>query len=407
VVPLGQEDAARNLRSILRALPASAAITVRRENNVTVRTYNDRGQSICLIVNECPWHADVTLDVMAEAATAALPLVIARDGTSRAATEQFAAGRQLWSMQLAPYDVHAVRFSAAPLQIKKIESQVSDAGRQELAARVTELVQRDLTATPRYTPLKNPGFEPIAAVPLPGWQFLGDPTQGAADLDARMPQDGKTCLYLQNRGAGMVSVVSEAFATPPTGQLGMLAFVRGQNVGPNTSVRLVFETEDEPTKYRRFSLLGGNRPGAIPITGAWGGGYAFGQDNLPLDSRGQMRVKFELSGPGEIWIDNVQLYDLLFPLYFYDKSGSEKLELVKLRTATESALERGEFAECVRKLEGYWPRFLNAYTPAVAPTIANQPAPIETGAPAREAQEAAETPSVGSRWFGLPSFFNR
>ena len=118
-----------------------------------------------------------------------------------------------------------------------------------------------------------------------------------------------------------------------------------------------------------------------------------------------MRVKFELSGPGEIWIDNVQLFDLLFPLPFYERSEPEKLELVKLRSAADNALENGELAECARQLEGYWPRFLNAYSPAAAPSIATQPSPPENAAPAE--QESGAAPSVGSRWFNWPSLWNR
>ena len=128
-----------------------------------------------------------------------------------------------------------------------------------------------------------------------------------------MPQDGKTCLYLQNRGNGTATIESNTFATPPTGQLVMLVFVRGQNVAPSSELRLVFETDDSAKPYRQFATLGGNGPAARPIAGDWGGGFLFRSEDLPLDSRGKMRVKFELAGPGEVWIDNVQLYDLLVP----------------------------------------------------------------------------------------------
>jgi hypothetical protein len=111
-----------------------------------------------------------------------------------------------------------------------------------------------------------------------------------------------------------------------------------------------------------------------------------------------MRIKFELEGSGEIWIDNVQVYDLLFPLSFYERSEPEKIVLVKLVSAVDKALENGELAECVRNLEGYWPRFLNAYSPAAPPPIATQPAPQPGAVPAAD-PASSETPSVGSRWF--------
>ncbi|MGD9637240.1 MAG: hypothetical protein AB7U97_28445, partial [Pirellulales bacterium] len=209
VLPLGEEDALRQLRSILRALPLSAPTAVTNGNNVTVRTYDDRGQTVCLVMNECPWQADVTLDVDADSPATAIPLVITRDATSQAATEQFAAGHQLWSLQLAPYDVHAVRFSGASPRIERVDARISDAGRQELAAKVNELKERDLTATPNYLALKNPGFEPSGVGPQPtGWQFVGNSATAKSQLDAAVKQEGKTSLYLQNRGADVASIVS-------------------------------------------------------------------------------------------------------------------------------------------------------------------------------------------------------
>ena len=80
---------------------------------------------------------------------------------------------------------------------------------------------------------------------MPGWQLIGDPTQITADLDATMPQEGQTCLYLQNRGNGTATIESETFATPPTGQLVMWVFVRGENVAPNSELRLVFEVDGD------------------------------------------------------------------------------------------------------------------------------------------------------------------
>jgi hypothetical protein len=394
-LPLGQEEAVRQFRAILKALPVSAPADVRREHNVTVKTYNDNGQTICVVVNECPWHADVTIDVVSQAATEATELVPGKEGPTR---EHFNAGRQAWSLRLAPYDVHAVRFATSNLAIENIQSQIGEAGRQELAGRVKELKDRDLTATPRYTPLRNPNFEPGGAERIPGWQVQGDPAQVAADLDARMPQDGRTALYLQNRGQGMATVESETFATPPTGQLVMRVYVRGENVDPNAEMRLVFETDGETKPHRQFATLGG--PRSQPLNTQWGlGGYAFPSKDLPFDSRGTMRIKFELTGPGEVWIDNLQLYDVLFPLNFYERSEPEKLELVKLKTATDNSLENGQYAECVRQLEGYWPRFLNAYSPPAAEAIATQPPVQPIAPPAAESEPSSEVPKVGNRWY--------
>jgi hypothetical protein len=401
-VPMGQEDAARQLRAVLRALPVSPAVSTRREQNVTVRTYDDHGRTVCVVINECPWQTDVSLDVVASRPAEAIPLVTSKDAASPSATDRFEAGRQIWSLQLAPYDVHAVTFSGGDVSIEGIQSQVSEIGRQELASKIDALGDRDLRAMPRYEMLQNPNFEPINAKEhLPGWQPIGEPSQVTADLDATKPQDGKTCLYLQNRGNGTATVESNSFPTPPTGQLVMLVFVRGENVAPTSELRLVFETDGGAKPFRQFATLGGNGPAARPISSDWGGGFLFRSEDLPLDSRGKMRVKFELTGPGELWIDNVQLYDLLFPLPYYDRGEAERLEFVKLISSAKSALDKDELAECALKLDGYWPRFLNAYTPTKSPTIATQPAAQPTASPTAGDEPETETPSVGNHWYDL------
>lgn len=402
-LPLGEEESVRQVRSILRALPPAMATEVSRAQNVSVRTYDDRGQAVFVVINECPWQADVTIDIVADTPVTALPLVMSRSNTTQTTTEQFAAGQQLWSLQLAPYEVHAVRFSGGAPRVERIEARVSEIGMQELTARVTELKERDLIATPRYTALKNPGFEGKGTAALPaGWQLVGDPATSRAELDANNPQELQTCLHLANQGGGTAVIESDEFVVPPTGQLGMLAFIRGANFGADTTLRLVFEIEGQPTRYRRYSVLGGNRADAIPIAADWGGGYAFGQADLPLDASAQMRVKFELSGQGDVWIDNVQLYDLLFPLSFYGPGDGERLQLVKRRTEVERALQRGELAACVRTLEGYWPRFINAYTPRVESQIATQPLAPESASPQSQAPPAEETPSVSRRsWYNF------
>ncbi len=64
-------------------------------------------------------------------------------------------------------------------------------------------------------------------------------------------------------------------------------------------------------------------------------------------------------GPGKVWIDDVRVYDVHFD------RRTELLELSKLVTLVNVKLQRGEFSDCLRLLDGYWPRFLAAH---VAPS---------------------------------------
>jgi hypothetical protein len=303
---------------------------------------------------------------------------------------------------LAPYDIQAVRFAATDIKVESVNSSVSPDGERELKSRLADLRDRDLTAPHLYAALNNPGFEPIAGGgQTPGWQLVGNSNQNAIELDATRPKEGKTCLYIQNRAANGAAVVQSApFTTPPTGQLGMTVWLRGDNLAANSEFRIAFESERGGTVYRRFVTIGGLRPGAQHLTKEWQN-LASGVNDLPLDSHGKMQIKFELTGNGEVWVDQVQLYDVLFPLPFYDRSQPERLELEKLRRSVESAKESNQIADCLQLLDGYWSRFLLAYTPPAQPMIAAKP-PVAT--PPQEKQEtnpppvkAEDNPSVGSR----------
>ncbi len=73
-------------------------------------------------------------------------------------------------------------------------------------------------------------------------------------------------------------------------------------------------------------------------------------------------------GPGEVWIDDVQLFDLAF-------NETELRALYKLITLAGVDLQNGQVGDCMRLLDGYWPRLLTECVPAPAapPDLAARP----------------------------------
>ena len=71
-----------------------------------------------------------------------------------------------------------------------------------------------------------------------------------------------------------------------------------------------------------------------------GDGRVDGTLTLPLSlPQGTRRTVLQLSGPGEVWLDNAKLYDLLFPLSFYSNAQPEIFELYKQIHAAKSAFD--------------------------------------------------------------------
>jgi hypothetical protein len=172
------------------------------------------------------------------------------------------------------------------------------------------------------------------------------------------------------RGGSEVSALdSNEFAIPPTGQLALTVFARSQNIDARTPMRIVFESIDPGRQYRRSFIVGGAQSGSQRLEPEWRP-YAILVNDAPAGVDARMRVSFELTGPGEVWLDNIKLYDLLFPLKFYPNSSAEIKQLMILIHAAEGTVETGRVADSVRLLEEYWPRFIMEYTPQSKPPAA-------------------------------------
>jgi hypothetical protein len=300
------------------------------------------------------------------------PLRTTENDAAGTARRALAAGQQPWSLSLAPYDVQAVRISVPAVKVVNVQSDSSEAAETELAARLADLANRDLTAPRHYQALSNPSFEPRgAANPPSGWRLVGN--AATVELDAHKPKHGTTSIYIRNDGNSAV-LESETFAMPETGQLAMTVHVREQKMTSGAELRMVFEAIHSGQVYRRSAIVAASTPDPL-AAGEWQ--YkAILVNDLPLESNGQMRVRFELSGPGEVWLDNVTLYDLLFPLKFYKYEGAEIVQFLQRTHAAKTALETGRVADCAQLLDDYWLKFLEAYTPTVVPIVANQPPPV-------------------------------
>src|SRR5262249_1201486 len=88
-------------------------------------------------------------------------------------------------------------------------------------------------------------------------------------------------------------------------------------------------------------------------------------DDLPLDGLSDLRAGFELRSAGDAWIDDVALHHLRF-------GPGERVELFKIITSAQLKLEHGEWSDCLRLLEGYWPQFWGANVPLSAAQIAER-----------------------------------
>jgi hypothetical protein len=117
--------------------------------------------------------------------------------------------------------------------------------------------------------------------------------------------------------------------------------------------------------------------------------------DLPLEPGRQMSVRFDLMGAGEVFIDDVEVYDLSF-------NRNELVELSKHISLMDLKLQNGQLADCLSLLEGYWPRFLEEHVPLPVGTgagenLADRPAQPRKPPPEPRQPESGERTSLLDR----------
>jgi hypothetical protein len=134
-------------------------------------------------------------------------------------------------------------------------------------------------------------------------------------------------------------------------------------------------------------------PEVAPLGEDWAP-YTFRVDDLPLDGLTELRVGFDLMGEGEVWVDDVRLFDVWF-------SKNERNELTKHIALADLYLGEGQVSDCQRFLDGYWARFLTRHAPLDETAIAARPAEAaqERNEPKSQQQQAGDSESsLLDRW---------
>ena len=249
---------------------------------------------------------------------------------------------------------------------------------QDLGARVAALKNPQPLAV-----LENPNFELPPGEQVRGWMVTAG-MGSAATVDGEAKHAGAQSLKLTSAGEP-ISVTSAPFTPPSTGRIAVDLWLR---TGPRglPSVRIALEGQLVDGKYDPYGVIPAAPRGA---NGEWMR-YSFPIDDVPSEGLSNLSVRLDVLGAGEVWIDDVQVFDLPF-------SESERIELSKLISLASVKLEAGQLADCARLLEGYWPQFLVANVPLTqtpAPLAERQPAATGTTAtgptatnPAAESQK--------------------
>lgn len=380
LLPLGQEDAVRPLFSVFRQLPATGFQTSSASRQpVTVRTLSRKADTLVYLVNDSPWPVELTVHL--EASTDCSVAELSETGFGAAKPlEQSNAGTQ-WTLTMQPFDLLAAKLSKADVTVKQLDIKLPEAVELTLNEQIADLGSRAaaLANQSELTALTNPDMEQLGPPgTLVGWSLVSD--QGVeATLDADRPYAGQHALRLTSTRQ-VASLQSDLFDTPATGRLAVKVWLRAESTHRQPVLRLAVEGVHDGKTYYRYAPVGGHGPGSVPMQTEWTS-YIFQVDDLPTEGVEQIRVRFDLMGPGTVWIDEVQLYQLKFNM-------NERVELSKILESARRALNTGDLSDCLRILQGYWPQFLaQNVEPLEVPLARQAQLPARPRTPASESKD--------------------
>ncbi|WP_145086928.1 hypothetical protein [Anatilimnocola aggregata] len=384
LLPLGQESSLNSLLKVFRRLPDEPFQTVQPRSTGTnlqpavVRTLSRRGKTYFYVTNDSPWPITVAIDWHAATKINIEPYTSQREANS---TTQ--GTRTTWTVRMEPYDLVGGEINNPQVIVDSWRTTLPDDVAEHLREQVRQLRYRAnaLRSPQSREVLTNPSFERIddQGEPL-GWVHAQGP-QVHVGIDTEQALDSRQSLHLQSSRdpltgrASPVWVRSEPIAVPTTGRISVVAHLRVADPARQPRLRLAIEGKLDGQPYYRWSNVGlseDGKPLKVQLQNEWTS-YRFPLTDLPLSGLTDLRIGFDLMDEGEVWVDEVQVFDLWF-------DDHERDELLKSIAAADFQLTAGQLIPCQRYLASYWPQYLRHHV-AVEPleSTLRPVAPVETG----------------------------
>jgi len=396
LLPLGQENSLASLMKVFRRLPDEPFQTAQPRSTganlqpAVVRTLSRRGKTYFYVTNDSPWPITVEIDWHAATKLTIEPYTSQRETNS---TTQ--GTRTTWTVRMEPYDLVGGEVNNPQVIVDSWRTTLPDDVADNLREQVRQLRYRAnalRSPQPREV-LANPSFEKIddKGEPL-GWVHAQGP-QVKVSIDADEALQSRQSLLLKNTRdpltgrATPVWVRSDPISVPATGRISVVAHLRVADPARQPRLRLAIEGKLDGQPYYRWSNVGlseEGKPLKVQLQNEWTS-YRFPLTDLPLSGLTDLRIGFDLMDEGEVWIDEVQVFDLWF-------DDHERDELLKSIAAADFQLTAGQLVACQRYLASYWPQYLRHHVrveslettlrPAAAEAVATPKLPTIPGAAA-------------------------
>ncbi len=262
-------------------------------------------------------------------------------------------------VELMPWSLRVIQLDRSEVDTRPLAAAVhfeEDAVRS-IEESVADLRQRQavLETPPQILVLDNPGFDlPSLGNGVTGWEVVETASGQLELVEAVSPiagDDEKNQAIRMTSVGSLATVRSNPFQPPQTGRLSVAVWLRLPPSVPQPPLRIAVEGVDSGEQYYRFAPVGA-AAGGRPLQEGWNR-FVLQVTDLPSDPNESLRLRFDMLGPGVVEIDELEVYDLVF-------NQEQQNELHGVLNEMESELADGATARVLSRLEGYWPRFLQA-----------------------------------------------
>lgn len=378
---LGEDRLLAPMRELFRSLPAEHFRPVPDvPQPLVLRTFAQGEFTWFYAVNDSPWPIRAEIPLVFPRTASAVGLSSAPLGLRQADRGA------VWELPLAPFEARGLRLGTPYVQVGAATLDAGGAASEALRQRLNDLGGRmaglipldDSPDSPVLSwnltrELPNPGFEspPSRESLLPGWAANAQGGVEIGILPGR-PHSGQYAARIRSSGP-VATLASLPAAPPPSGVLLLSVWLRAEGTGTTAPLRLAVEGTRNGPAYYRFAAVGGT-PNGPRLDATWRS-FLFRVDDLAGAGLKDVRIRFDLMGPGEVWVDDVQLSSVLL-------TSPDLIHLRKHLATARFALEAGRGADARRLLTSYWPRILAREAPIVQTIVPDvEPAAAPPSAP--------------------------
>lgn len=374
----GQAEALRSLFDAYRDLPDKPFRRVVPQANeqtqpVVVRQLVDGDKTYFYLINDSSWTCRVEVD-LGECDPNNLTVL----GQRSVPPPRRIDGRTLWTIELEPYDLFAVSHFGVDLKIAQWRVTLPEYVIPELTQRLRDLNIRADTRREKSL-LQNPGFEQQGAGrTIPGW----DSRQGEG-IHTSLTESGHTGrLALRLSRETMTDdlwVDSNAFSPPQTGSLYVSVWLKVDDAEKQPPLRVAIFDRNE---YYRMIPIGAGA-GVTKLTESWKQ-FLFQFREIPSSNLQELRLGFDLMGPGTVYVDEVQIFDL-----YVNDDQRKRFKLSSNDLGARLASPQFDVRDCEQFLNGYWPKYLSRHMPVGRPNERMASRPPQNSEPNKDLPKGA------------------